>query len=61
MLVTETGTPKEYVQPLLFLAKKKLAGETFKAERSLNRKIAIRNFDINIVLPKILKMFEKVA
>ncbi len=55
--VTKTGDPSEYIPLLLKLADMKAKGKNINPYKIRNREIAVKKFDMSVVLPYILKMF----
>ncbi len=60
--ISETGEAESYVGILLSLATRKRKNQfLFDKYKNRNRKIAIKNFDKSIILPKVGKMFTNIA
>ncbi|HUC39042.1 MAG TPA: glycosyltransferase family 4 protein [Candidatus Acidoferrum sp.] len=61
MVITKNGYPREYIDSMIGLTKKKGNRKAFDQLRKKNRQIAIMEFDKGKVLRDMLKMFSRVC
>lgn len=59
--IPRNGRIEEYVKELDVLLELKHSKAKFDAGKRINREIAVRRFDVNVVLGEILRMFEKIG